>query len=59
MKVMTMSRIKKIGDRMYPTAIKMVNKLRRGTWTHIVMSKIEFKVKLPDQVFSVRNLSRE
>jgi hypothetical protein len=37
----------------------MINKLRRGTWTKIKMTKIEFHVKLPGQIFSVRNLSRE
>jgi outer membrane lipoprotein-sorting protein len=59
MKVMTMSDVKKIEKRWYPHTIKMINKLRRGTWTKIKMTKIEFHVKLPGQIFSVRNLSRE
>lgn len=59
LKVMTMSAIKKFGGRNYPTKMRMINKLRKGTWTEIEMTNIAFKVKLPEQVFSLRNLQSE
>lgn len=59
LKVMTFSAIKKLDGRYYPTKMRMENKLKRGTWTEFVMSDIAFKVKLPGQVFSLRNLQRE
>ncbi len=59
LKVMTFSAIKVYDGRYYPTKMRMMNKLKRGTWTEIVMSDIAFKVKLPGQIFSLRNLQRE
>lgn len=59
MKVMLLSKVKEYEGRYYPTKIRMENKLKRGTWTEIVMTDIAFKVKLPGQVFSLRNLQRE
>lgn len=59
LKVMTFSKVMKYGERHYPTVIRMQNKLKRGTWTEMRMTKIAFKVKLPSQIFSRRNLERE
>lgn len=59
MKVMTFSDIKVYNNRHYPMRMKMTNKLQRGTWTQVIMTDIAFKVQLPDQVFSLRNLQRE
>lgn len=58
-KTMHLSDIKQYGERYYPITIRMENKLRRGTWTEITMKEIKFKVKLPEQVFSLRNLQRD
>jgi len=59
LKIMIMSKIKNYGNRFYPTVIMMKNKLRRKTWTKMIMTNIVFKVKLPRQVFSLSNLDRE
>lgn len=59
LKYMEMSGIKKYGTRYYATNILLKDKLRKGTWTKMSMDKIEFKIALPGQVFSLRNLQRE
>lgn len=59
LKVMSMSKIKMYSGRAYPTKIRMENKLKRGTWTEVEMKDIAFKVELPNQIFSLRNLQRE
>ena len=39
------SKVKKYGeDRYYTTKMRMQNKLRKGTWTETVLTKIRFKV---------------
>ncbi len=59
LKVMKLSKVKQYGTRYYPTVVRMENKLRRGTWTEAIMKEIKFKVQLPDQIFSLRNLQRD
>ncbi|MCK6511733.1 outer membrane lipoprotein-sorting protein [Myxococcota bacterium] len=59
LKVMTLSNVKQYGERYYPTVVRMENKLRRGTWTEATMKTIKFKVQLPEQIFSLRNLQRD
>ena len=59
LKVTTMSNIKKVGNRYYAHLIRMENRLKKGTWTEMEMTNLEFKVTLPSQVFSLRNLQRE
>ena len=60
LKVMHMSNVKKYGeDRYYTTKMRMQNKLRKGTWTETVLTKIRFKVPLDNEIFNVRNLTSE
>mgnify|MGYP000182469678 CR=1 FL=1 len=59
LKVSTVHNIKTIGKRKYATRVRMMNKLRKGTWTEIVLKKIEFSVKLPGGIFTKRNLESE
>lgn len=55
-----MSKVKKYGeDRYYTTKMRMQNKLRKGTWTETVLTKIRFKVPLDNEIFNVRNLTSE
>jgi hypothetical protein len=54
-----MSEVRKYGERYYPTVMRMEDKMREGTWTKVTLDDIQFKVQLPEQVFSLRNLQRE
>jgi outer membrane lipoprotein-sorting protein len=59
LKSTTMSEVRKYGERYYPTVMRMEDKMREGTWTKVTLDDIQFKVQLPEQVFSLRNLQRE
>lgn len=59
MKTMRFGKVKQYGKRYYTTYMKMENKLRRGTWTEVVLTKLIFKVKLAGQIFSLQNLQSE
>jgi hypothetical protein len=59
LKVMEMSKVKQFGKRYYTTYMKLQDKLRKGTWTETILTKIKFKVPLDSQIFNVRNLTSE
>lgn len=59
LKVMSFREIREYEGRHYPTVMRMENKMNQGTWTEVVMTDLEFRVPVPDQVFSLRNLQRE
>lgn len=55
----TVSDFEEIGTHNYPTKIRMVNKLRRDTYTEVVLEDIELDVKIPDKVFTKSYLERK
>ncbi|MEA3432810.1 MAG: outer membrane lipoprotein-sorting protein, partial [candidate division WOR-3 bacterium] len=59
LKEMTVIDFKKIGKRNYPTRVKMVNKLRRDTYTELVIEDIELDIKIPEKVFTKAHLERK
>ena len=58
LKLMTVLKVEKYGDRFYPTHVVMENKLRKDTKTEMVTSEIKFDVFIPEELFSIRNLNR-
>jgi len=58
LKLMTVLKVEKYGDRFYPTHVVMENKLRKDTKTEMVTSDIKFNVAIPEELFSIRNLNR-
>jgi len=59
LKEMTILDFKKIGKRNYPIRVKMVNKLRRDTYTELVIEDIELDIKIPAKVFTRSYLERK
>lgn len=57
-RVMTMSKIKKVGKRAYPTVWTMVPKNKAGHKTVIIVNEIKFDVPIDKNVFSLSNLKR-
>lgn len=64
-KILTCSEFKKMHDRVIPTVYKMVSvdKLdrdgRENQYTKMIIKKIAFNVRIPDSVFTLRNLKRK
>jgi outer membrane lipoprotein-sorting protein len=46
------------GRRWYPLQSTIRDKLKEGTETHFILTNVEFDAKIPDDVFSRRNLMR-
>lgn len=59
MKEITASDFERIGRYNYATSVKMVNKLRRDTYTELVLEEIELDIKVPDRVFTKAYLERK
>ncbi len=57
-RVMTMSKIKKVGRRAYPTVWTMEPKNKEGHKTVIIVNEIKFDVPIDKSVFSLSNLKR-
>lgn len=57
-RVMSMSKIKKIGKRAYPTVWTMLPKNKEGRKTIIIVNEIKFDVPIDKNVFSYSNLKR-
>jgi outer membrane lipoprotein-sorting protein len=57
-RVMSMSKIKKIGRRAYPTVWIMVPKNKEGRKTIIIVNEIKFDVPINSSIFSLSNLKR-
>ncbi len=58
LKVITMSDVKAFGTRQFPTKIAAEDKLQQGSRTDMTFTKLEFSVKLEEEVFSLRWLER-
>jgi len=59
MKETTITDFKKIGERNYPTKIKMVNKLRQNTYTELVLEDVKLDLKIPERFFTKSYLERK
>ncbi len=59
MKETTITDFKKIGERNYPTKIKMVNKLRQNTYSELVLEEVKLDIKIPDRIFTKSYLERK
>ena len=59
MKEITLGEFRKIGRYRFPTSIRMVNKLRRDTYTELVLNDVELDVQIPDRIFSKAYLERK
>jgi len=59
MKETTITDFKKIGERNYPTKIKMVNKLRQKTYTELNLEEVKLDIKIPDRIFTKSYLERK
>ncbi|MGB7054983.1 MAG: outer membrane lipoprotein-sorting protein, partial [bacterium] len=59
MKEITVSEFKSIGRYRFPTSIKMVNKLRRDTYTELILEDVELDIRIPDRIFTKAYLERK
>jgi hypothetical protein len=50
--------VKKIGERFYPIIIEMKDLLRKNSSTVFKHKKLELDVKIPENVFSIKNLEK-
>lgn len=58
LKVTTLSRIEKYGERYYPLYMTMKNLLRKDSLTEMYVTKAQFDLKLPAGIFTQRNLKK-
>jgi outer membrane lipoprotein-sorting protein len=59
MRETTITGFKKIGKHNYPTNIKMVNKLRKDTYTELVLEDVKLDIKIPKRIFTKSYLERK
>ncbi len=59
LKEITVGEFKKIGSRNYPTRVRMVNKLRKDTYTELIFEDIKLDVSIPSRIFSKSYLERK
>lgn len=59
LKEITVSEFQKIGTYNYPTKIKMVNKLRKNTYTELILEDIKLDINIPAKIFSKSYLERK
>ncbi len=59
MKELVITDFERIGERNYPTKIKMVNKLRQNTYTELTLEEVKLDIKIPERFFSKSYLERK
>jgi outer membrane lipoprotein-sorting protein len=59
MKEITVNEFRMISGRNYPTRVRMVNKLRKDTYTELILEDIQLDAALPDRIFSKAHLERK
>lgn len=59
MKETTVSEFKKIGEHNYPTRVKMVNKLRKDTYTELILEEVKLDITIPSRIFTKSYLERK
>ena len=55
---MYFSEVKKAGGRIIPTVWTMVNDLKKNHRTTLTLNEIEFDIKIPENIFSLRELEK-
>jgi outer membrane lipoprotein-sorting protein len=50
--------IKKIGERYFPLIVEMKDLLRKNSLTTLKMNNVELDIKIPDNIFSLKNLEK-
>jgi outer membrane lipoprotein-sorting protein len=58
LKVMTIDEYEKIGDRYYATRLKMDDKLKKDSYTEVIVSDIKLDENIDSSIFSIKNLER-
>jgi len=59
MKEILISDYQKIGERNYPTKIRMVNMLRQNTYSELTLTKIKIDAEIPSKIFTKFYLERK
>ncbi len=59
MKEITITDFKQIGGRNYPTRITMIDKLRKNTYTELVLTNVKLDSPIPDKIFTKSYLERK
>lgn len=59
MKEITVNKFENIGQYRFPTSIRMVNKLRRDTYTELTLENVKLDISIPERVFSKAYLERK
>jgi len=59
LKEITIREFKNIGQYRFPTSIKMVNKIRRDTYTELILENVELDIEIPERIFSKAYLERK
>ena len=59
MKEITVSEFKNIDQYTFPTSIKMVNKLRRDTYTELILENVKLDISISDRFFTKAYLERK
>jgi outer membrane lipoprotein-sorting protein len=59
MKEFNVLETRRIGPRDFPVRMRMVNRLRKDTYTELVFDKIELDTPIPDKYFSIGYLERK
>ncbi|MGB3480157.1 MAG: outer membrane lipoprotein-sorting protein [bacterium] len=59
MKEVNIIEYKKIGEKNYPTKIIMINKLRKDTFTELILEETELDIKIPPKIFTKAYLERK
>jgi outer membrane lipoprotein-sorting protein len=59
MKEINVTDFQKIGKRNYPTKIIMINKLRKDTYTELILEDIKLDSKIPAKIFTKAYLERK
>jgi outer membrane lipoprotein-sorting protein len=59
MKEVMFSEYRQIQDYKFPTAITMVNKLRKDTYTELMLDDIKLDIQIPDRIFTKAYLERK
>lgn len=58
LKELTVVDYKKIGDRFYITNFKMIDKVKKDSYTEIISSNIEVDIKIDSSIFTLSNLEK-
>jgi outer membrane lipoprotein-sorting protein len=59
MKEVSISEFENIGPYRFPTRIRMENKLRKETYTELILKDVELDIRIPDRIFTKAYLERK